>query len=62
MSECLLSAALAINKKAIPITTASVIIVIQIPIGNKSDNKNNNNPVNNIKVKPIENATFSGNT
>src|SRR3954471_16519670 len=61
MREFLLSAALAINKKAIPQIIPPTIIVVQLPIGNKSDNKNNNNPLPNIKVKTIANATFSGN-
>lgn len=61
MREFLLSAALAINKKAIPQIIPPTIIAGQLPIGNKSDNKNNNNPLPNIKVKPIANAAFSGN-
>ena len=61
MRECLLSAALNINNIAIPKTMPSIIIAVQIPIGNKSEYKNNNNPTVNINVNPIANATFSGN-
>lgn len=58
---CLLSAAFAINKKAIPKTTPPTIIVVTLPIGNNSDNKNNKTPLPNSKVKPIANDIFSGN-
>lgn len=60
MREFLLSAELAINKKAIPQIIPTITIAVQLPIGNKSDNKNNNNPLPNIKVNPIANAAFSG--
>jgi hypothetical protein len=58
--ECLLSAALSTNKVEKKQATPPIIIFVQYPNGNNDDIKNRNNGTNNIKLKPIVNAVFSG--
>lgn len=42
------------------LATRLIAILVQYPNGNNVDNKNRNNGTNNIKLKPIVNAAFSG--
>ena len=59
--ECLLSAAVTIKSIAIQKITPWTIIIVQVPIEYKDDNKNNNNGLPSMKVNPIENTNFEGN-
>jgi hypothetical protein len=58
--ECLLSAALSINKIEKKQITAPIIIIVQLLEGSNNDIKNRNIGLNNIKVNPITNTIFSG--